>query len=56
MEERIYEHMKNTLRDIKNILNKKISDKEKIEQLRFELSLLESVECGTIVTSDIPED
>lgn len=56
MEERIYGHMRNTLRDIKIILNKEISDKEKIEQLRFTLSLLESIECGTIVTSDILED
>lgn len=56
VEERIYGHMRNTLRDIKIILNKKISDKEKIEQLRFTMSLLESVECGTIVTSDILKD
>ncbi len=52
MKTRMYKHMKNTLRDIKTILNEPKSDNEKLAEIKFLVDLLESVECGEIITSD----
>lgn len=50
--QRMYDHMKNTLRDIKNIIGKNdISDDEKLKGVELNIHLLESVECGEVITS-----
>ncbi len=52
METRMYKHMKNTLRDIKTTLKASKNDKEKLTEIKFLIDMLESVECGEIITSD----
>lgn len=49
---RMYDHMRNTLRDIKNIIRRNdISDDEKLKAVELNIHLLESVECGEVITS-----
>lgn len=52
MSGRMYDHMRNTLRDIKNIIERNdISDDEKLKGVELNIHLLESVECGEVITS-----
>lgn len=54
MTNRMYKHMKNTLRDIKTIINDKdYSDDVKILAIQRSIDLLKSVECGEVITSDL---
>lgn len=53
MSDRMYKHMKNTLKDIKNIVGRDdICNEDKIKGIELNLSLLESVECGETVISE----
>lgn len=51
MSQRMYDHMRNTLRDIKTIIQDDIPDAKKLKDIAFNISLLESVENGEIITS-----
>lgn len=54
MNERMYQHMKNTLRDIKTEINRTdLDDKTKVRYISIFLKLLESVECGEVVLSNV---
>lgn len=47
MSERMYCHMKNTIKDIKTVIDsKEKSVSEKMREINFLISLLKSVECG----------
>lgn len=49
---RMYKHMKNTLKDIKTELKKAdLSADQKVRNINDLINLLESVECGEVVTS-----
>lgn len=53
MSRRMYDHMRNTLRDIKSIIGRNdISDDEKLKCVELNIHLLESVECGEVITSE----
>lgn len=53
MSDRMYKHMKNTLKDIKNIAGRNdICNEEKIKGIELSLHLLESVECGETVIGE----
>lgn len=54
MSKRMYDHMRNTLIDIKSIIGRNnISDDEKLKGVQLNIHLLESVECGEVITSGV---
>lgn len=53
MTKRMQEHMKNTIKDIRNLLQDgERTDKQKLTAIEYTLNLLESVECGEKVLSE----
>ena len=56
MSERMYKQMRATLRDIKRETNSLLSSAEKVDNIQSIIALLELLENGEVITSDITDD